>query len=162
MGVLASFVGKVLEKKAVTLLGHNKSRCQIAQSFGVECVLSNKNNISQLNSFDAIFFTVGSKEIIRDMDKYLHPGGYSVFIGEWLDGDLPVNLNTVYANEYNMIGRKGYTRKDFEHALGIIEKYQGVCAKFVSKIYTIDELTAGFGDLQSRKILKGVLCLEKG
>jgi L-iditol 2-dehydrogenase len=160
MGVLASFVGKVIEKKAVTLLGHNKNRCEIAQVFGVECVLSNENNILRINSFDAIFFTVGSKKIIRNIKKFLQPGGYMVFIGELMDGDLRVDLNTVYSNEYNMIGRKGYAREDFEQAQDIIEKFQGVFEKFISKVYKVDELTMGFKDLQTRKILKGVLRLE--
>lgn len=160
MGVLASFVGKVIQKKAVTLLGHNKNRCEITQVFGVECVLSNENSILQLNSFDGIFFTVGSKEIIRNIKKFLQPGGYLVFIGELVDGNHCVDLNTVYSNEYNMIGRKGYAREDFVQAQDIIEKFQGVFEKFISKIYKIDELTDGFKDLQTRKILKGVLCLE--
>ena len=160
MGILASFVGKVIEKKAVTLLGHNRNRCEIAQVFGVECVLSNENNILPINSFDAIFFTVGSKEITKNIKKFLRPGGYLVFIGELMDRDLPVDLNAVYSNEYNMIGRKGYAREDFEQALSIIEKFQEVFAKFISKVYKVDELTMGFKDLQTRKILKGILCLE--
>ena len=160
MGILASYVGRVIKKKAVKLLGHNKSRCQIAQDFGVECILSNENNIFHMNSYDAIFFTVGSKEIIGNIEKFLRPGGYSVFIGELVERDLLVDLNTVYSKEYNIIGRKGYTRKDFERAKDIIERYQGEFKKFISKIYTVEELTVGFKDLQSRKILKGVLYLE--
>jgi L-iditol 2-dehydrogenase len=160
MGILASFVGKVIENKAVTLLGHHKDRCEIARGFGAECVLPHENEIQPVNAFDAIFFTVAAKEIIRNVKKFLQPGGYLVFIGELKDRDLCIDLNDVYANEYNMIGRKGYTREDFELALGIIEKFQGVFTEFISKVYPFGELATGFEDLKTRGILKGVLCLE--
>jgi L-iditol 2-dehydrogenase len=160
MGILAGFVGKVLEKKAVTLLGHHKERCEIARVFGAECVLPHENKMDPIDAFDAIFFTVGAKEIIKNITKFLQPGGYMVFIGELKDKNLYVDLNAVYGNEYNMIGRKGYTREDFEQALRIIERYQGVFAEFISKVYPFDELSMGFEDLKTRNILKGILCLE--
>ena len=160
MGILAGFVGKVLGKKAVTLLGHHKDRCEIARIFEAEYVLPHENKIHPINAFDAIFFTVGAKEIIRNIKKFLQPGGYMVFIGELKDRDLHVDLNAVYANEYNLIGRKGYTREDFGQALGIIEKFQDVFTEFISKVYPFDELTVGFEDLKTRDILKGILCLE--
>ena len=122
--------------------------------------MPNENNILQLNSFNAVFFTVGSKEIIGNIKKFLQPGGYMVFIGELKDRELCVDLNAVYSNEYNMIGRKGYAREDFKQALSIIERFQGEFERFISKVYKFDELAIGFKDLQARNILKGVLCLE--
>jgi len=160
MGMLSSLVGKVIEKSAVILLGHNKNRLKVAQSIDVECVLSTKNSLPLSNPFDTIIFTVEEKRIINNLKKYLSPGGNLLFIGELKNGSYRLNLNSIYSNEYAFIGSKGYTREDFTNALSVIEKCHGVLERFISKIYQIDELERGFRDLQKRKILKGILCLD--
>jgi L-iditol 2-dehydrogenase len=160
MGVLAGFVGKVLQKKKVTLSGHTEQRMVIAHSFGVECVSPQKNSLASLHSYDTIILTVEEKDIINNLNKFLHPGGHLLFIGELNKGDYHLNLNTVYTSEYIFAGSKGYNGDDFKNAVGFIQRFQDTIEQFITRTYTIDELEAGFEDMLARKILKGVLCLN--
>lgn len=160
MGILAAFAGRVHWKKNVTLLGHNPKRLETARSFGVEGVQSEKNHIPPLDFFDTIVFTVKEEKGLADLKKILRPGGRVLLIGEMKNGSVPFDLNMVYSNEFILIGSNGYTREDFKDALVLIEKFPRILKCFISKVYRMDDLEAVFRDLQSRKILKGILRLH--
>jgi L-iditol 2-dehydrogenase len=160
MGILAGFVGKMHLKKKVILLGHNRKRLRTARNFRVEGVLSGKNGIPPLQLFDAIVLTVKEEKILTDIKKFLHPGGRVLLIGEMKNGFFPLDLNMIYSNEFILFGSNGYTREDFKEALALIERFPHILKNLISRIYGMDELETAFADLQSRKILKGILRLH--
>ena len=161
MGILAGFVGKVMKKGKVTLLGHHGNRLKMAKYINLDRVLNIKNGIPELEKFDFIIITVEEKEILNELKQFLLSGGNVLIIGELKDGFYKFNFNDIYSNEWFIIGSKGYSREDFKNSVEIIEKYSGILKNFISKIYNINELELGFNDLEMRKILKGVLCLDK-
>ncbi|MFQ6081791.1 MAG: zinc-binding dehydrogenase [Candidatus Aminicenantia bacterium] len=160
MGMLASFVGKVIRNKSVTLAGHHNDRLKIAKRIGVDYVFNIKNTISKLNKFDNIVFTVEEKEIINNLNRFLYPGGNLVFIGELKGRLYNLDLNKIYSNEYILIGSKGYDREDFKISIEIIDKFSEILKGFISKIYNVNELEFALKDLKEKKILKGVLYLN--
>ncbi len=160
MGILAGFIGKVHQKKEVILLGHNRQRLEIARSFGLEGVLSDKNQIPPLNLYDALVLTVKEEKILKDLKRFLHPGGCVLLIGEMKNGSFPFDLNMIYSNEFSLIGSNGYSQKDFRDALVLIEKFPNALKSLISKIYALSELEKAFLDLQTRKIIKGILRLH--
>ncbi len=160
MGVLAAFVGKMHQKKKVTLLGHNRRRLHIARKFGVEVILSDENHIPALDLFDAGVLTVKEEIILTDLKKFLHPGGRMLLIGEMKNGALPFDLNVIYSHELVLVGSNGYTHEDFKDALVLIEENSKILRNFISKVYRMDELETAFKELQVRAILKGLLKLH--
>lgn len=158
MGMLASFVGKTIKNLTATLAGHHDGRLNVAKKAGIDSVCY--PDVSKLNKFDNIVFTVEEKEILNNIDKHLSPGGTIVFIGELKDGMYNLNQNKIYSNEYVLIGRKGYDREDFKTSVETLDKFSEILKVFISKIYNMDELEVGLNDLKERKILKGVLCLN--
>jgi L-iditol 2-dehydrogenase len=160
MGILAGFVGKIHLKKKVILLGHNRKRLGTAGKFGVEGVLSSENGILPMQVFDAVVLTVKEEKILTGLKKFLRPGGRVLLIGEMKNGSFPFDLNVIYSNEFVLFGSNGYTREDFKEALALIEKFPDILRNLISKVYRLEELETAFVDLQSRKILKGILRLH--
>lgn len=161
MGVLAGFVGKTVHKQNVYMLGHNKERMKAAQGYGAGCFSSPEQSIkARGEAFEIVIFTVADRVIIDNIEKFLLPGGKALFIGELKEKDLCFDLNKIYTNEFIFLGRKGYSRKNFRDAVGLIEENDKKLEKFITKIYQLEDLETGFKDLLKRKILKGILSLD--
>lgn len=160
MGMLTAFLGKSVKTAAVTVAGHHNDRLSRAESIKVDCVLNTKKSVAGLEKYHTIFLTVEDRNIVRDIENFLYPGGSLVFMGELSDGPYSLNLNKIYSNEFNFTGSKGYTSVDFAYSAELISEHSNPLKTLISKIYAFSELETGLLQLQKRKILKGVLNLR--
>lgn len=169
-GIIGHFIGTLAKKAGASYVAMSKvSDLKIQKA--VECGdfdnffdgndpdATKKMLEKTQGGFDVAFEAVGSDSALQICVDSVKPGGEVVMIGNSIDDKVPFAMNQAVLHEIRLRGSVSCTRQEFEETIQLIASGLIVPEKFVTDIFSLEQLQDTFERLvaENDSILKAVI-----
>lgn len=123
----------------VIVSSRHEAKCKKALQIGADVAINtNEDWIQALQNekIDLIIDSVGGQTLNRDLD-ILKQGGRLVIFGSTTEEDVEINLRTIFANQFQLIGTTMGSKEELQSALKHIETYK--MHPIIDAIYPLED-----------------------
>ena len=166
-GTIGLALGLVLSNlggREVFLIDKIEEKLALARTFGLETIHADRDNPAQViyertcgRRATGVFEAVGAAETVRTAYDLCDFGGTLVLVGN-LAKEFTLPLQGVTSNEVTIRGSYGFTRAEFEEAVGLAAKKESLLRHFISGSCSLEETPSVMermarGQLQALKMV---------